>query len=96
MDTRDELTQGFKTPAHGKGVAVPETAPEKCAECKMPLHGPRDYHPFAACELFKHLHRSDTVEANLQAVVEYGMKAQEKGLTAEQAMRDMTIVIRQS
>ena len=65
----------------------------KCHGCGMVTHGPRDYHPFAACELFKTIRNGDTVEANIRAVVEYGMKAQQQGVSLEVAMRDLTKVL---
>lgn len=42
-----------------------------CAECGMP--GKADeYHPYAACLMFKQCHSSETVQANLDAVIAYG------------------------
>lgn len=35
-----------------------------CADCGMPCT-PREYHPYAACLMFKACHNSDTVRANL-------------------------------
>jgi hypothetical protein len=63
-----------------------------CAGCGMLLSSPRDYHPFAACELFKRLRNGNQVEANLRAVVEYGMRAQASGLSLDDAMHDITKV----
>lgn len=47
-----------------------------CGECGMPVL-PYQYHPYAACLMFKACHHSGTVEANLQAVIE---KGREEGL----------------
>lgn len=38
-----------------------------CAECGMPCD-PAEYHPFAACLMFKACHDSSVVRANLDAV----------------------------
>lgn len=42
-------------------------AMQPCGECGMPCH-PRDYHPYAACLMFKACRNSDVVRANLDAV----------------------------
>lgn len=62
----------------------------KCHACGMVTMGVRDYHPYAACVMFRHLGQGEKVEANLRAVVEYGMRAQEAGIPIETAMRDIT------
>lgn len=62
-----------------------------CAGCGMPVNGAA-YHPYVACELFKSVKHSGTVTANIQAVVEYGMKAQRKGVSIEKAMSDISSV----
>lgn len=38
-----------------------------CGECGMPCR-PDEYHPFAACLMFKACHNSETVRANLEAL----------------------------
>lgn len=38
-----------------------------CAECGMPC-SPKEYHPYAACLMFKACHNSETVRANLDFV----------------------------
>jgi hypothetical protein len=63
----------------------------KCARCGMNLLSATDYHPFAACVMFQGLKDGDRVEANIKAVIEYGMKAQAAGISAEQAMRDIRL-----
>jgi hypothetical protein len=47
---------------------------EPCGDCGMPCE-PGEYHPFAACLMFKACHRSDVVRANLQFVVDHGKGA---------------------
>ncbi len=42
-----------------------------CGECGMPGRA-NDYHPYAACLMFKACHSSEVVRANLDAVVEHG------------------------
>lgn len=67
---------------------------KKCATCGMNLLSSTDYHPHVACQLFRQTHSSDKVESGLKSVIEYGMKAQKLGLSSEQAMRDITKVIK--
>lgn len=38
-----------------------------CGECGMPCR-PDEYHPFAACLMFKACHNSETVRANMEAL----------------------------
>lgn len=64
----------------------------KCHGCGMPTSSLREYHPFTACALFEQTRNSRSVLANLKAVVEYGMEAQRRGLTASEAMEDLTKV----
>lgn len=40
---------------------------EPCGDCGMPC-APGEYHPYAACLMFKACHNSETVRANLQAL----------------------------
>lgn len=65
-----------------------------CSQCGMTTHGPQDFHPFAACLMFKECGNGNTVEANLQFVVEYGMKAQRRGLSIAEAMHEASKVRR--
>lgn len=46
-------------------------ADERCTECGMPCES-TDYHPYAACLMFKACHNSATVKANLDGVVAFG------------------------
>ena len=48
----------------------------RCAECGMETK-PGEYHPYAACLMFKASHSSDVVRANLGAVIEHGEKRAE-------------------
>ncbi len=43
-----------------------------CAQCGMSTEGPADYHPYAACLMFAACRNGDVVQANLDAVVQYG------------------------
>jgi len=65
---------------------------KKCGCCGMPTNGAVEYHPYAACLMFHQTHSSIVVEANLKAVVEYGMLTAELGISLEDAMRDITKV----
>lgn len=56
-----------------------------CTECGM-RSKVGEYHPYAACLMFKASHSSNIVRANLQDVVEYGMRAQQAEVTARDAM----------
>lgn len=51
----------------------PEDMPA-CGDCGMPCK-PGEYHPYAACLMFKACHNSDTVRANLEAVAEQRTRA---------------------
>lgn len=39
-----------------------------CQDCGMVVRTPTEYHPYAACLMFKACHDGDTVRANLEAV----------------------------
>ena len=65
-----------------------------CAGCGMLTESPREYHPWAVCELFKATRNSRITFANIAAVVEYGMKAQKAGVSIEDAMRDFNLVLK--
>lgn len=67
----------------------------KCAQCGMLTLSAVDYHPYAACVIFARTRQSDKVESNLKAIVEYGMAAERAGVSAEQAMRDIRLVLKQ-
>lgn len=54
---------------------------------------PRVYHPYAACLMFQQTHSSEAVQANLAAVVAFGMSAQRAGVTLEQALADFNRVL---
>lgn len=43
-----------------------------CQVCGMVTKGPTDYHPYAACLMMQACKNGNTVQANLDAVVEYG------------------------
>ena len=64
----------------------------ECAECGMMTNHPAQFHPFAACMMFAYGHNGKQVQNNLRAVVEYGMKAQRKGVSLDDAMRLITTV----
>lgn len=59
----------------------------------MTTESTREYHPWAACELFKATRNSRSVIPNIAAVIEYGMKAQKAGVSVEEAMRDFNLVL---
>lgn len=63
-----------------------------CMGCGMLTASPREYHPWAVCELFKATRNSTSVRGNIRAVIEYGMKAQKAGVSIEDAMRDFNLV----
>ena len=64
---------------------------ESCSGCGMILAGPRVYHPHVACVLFRASRNSSEVDANLRAVVEYGMRAQAAGVPLGTAMCDFPV-----
>ena len=53
----------------------------------------RAYHPYAACLMFQQTRSSEATQANLAAVVDYGMKAAKAGVTLEQALADFNAVL---
>lgn len=65
-----------------------------CTHCGMLCDNVAAYHPFAACELFKRLRSGEKVEANIKAVVEYGMKAQDRGVSITEAMNNVSSVLK--
>lgn len=71
--------------------SVDDSQMDRCA-CGMLIAGPREYHPHAACTLFKQLKSSEHVFHSLSAVVEYGMRAQRAGVDLDQAMHDFGTV----
>lgn len=64
-----------------------------CADCGMRTETLREYHPHVACRAFKVELNSDTVRANLRAVVEYGMMAGRAGVSLDDAMADFNTVL---
>lgn len=58
----------------------------------MPVAGPAEYHPYAACLMFQACHNSKTVWANLEAAVEFGTHIEAKGLDIDQAMHNTALV----
>lgn len=54
------------------------TAADPCLECGMLVRGD-DYHPYAACLMFRGCHDSETVQANLDAALQ-SVRFEEKGL----------------
>jgi hypothetical protein len=53
-----------------------------CAECGMPV-STNEYHPFAACLMFKACHNSETVKVNLDAVLAQGRADMHKEVNDE-------------
>lgn len=49
---------------------MPDPHPTPCPECGMPTNG--EYHPYAACLMFRACKDSKTVKANLDAVLREG------------------------
>lgn len=66
---------------------------DHCAACGMAIEAPA-YHPYLACVAFKALQDGNKVQANLRAVVEYGMKAAEAKVSIDKAMQNISRVIR--
>lgn len=54
----------------------PLTTNERCTQCNMQCE-PGEYHPYAACLMYMQCVNSETVRANLAAVVEHGRAAHE-------------------
>lgn len=60
----------------------PDFDAKPCTECGMPCD-PGEYHPFAACLMFKACHSSDTVRANLEAVRQASQARADGGVARE-------------
>jgi hypothetical protein len=60
----------------GSIMSEQPTTEGRCAECGMPC-APGEYHPFAACLMFRECHSSEMVRLNLQAVVDHGRSSPE-------------------
>lgn len=65
-----------------------------CSQCGMAETTPPAYHPYAACLMMQAARNGRVVDANLRAVVEYGMKAQAAGVSLDTAMRDVRFASR--
>lgn len=63
-----------------------------CRACGMADTDAPAYHPYAACLMMQAARNGRTVEANLRAVVEYGMKAHAAGISLDEAMSDIRSV----
>lgn len=46
---------------------------ETCGDCGM-VCGRNEYHPFAACLMFKACRNGEQVRANLEAVIDHGRR----------------------
>ena len=64
-----------------------------CNQCGMSTTNVPKYHPYAACLMFRGAGNGRTVEANLRGVVEYGMKAMALGVSLDDAMNDISLVV---
>lgn len=51
-----------------------------CAKCGFVLAHPNEYHPYAACLMYKQCKNEDVVRSNLKAVVDFGA---EQGATVD-------------
>jgi hypothetical protein len=58
-------------------VRINEIEFDKCAECHM-LVSPSEYHPYAACVLYKQLGQADKVKSCLDSIIEYATRSQLK------------------
>jgi len=84
------MTTPKATAAHPLGEAAGST----CSHCGMVTKSMREYHPYAACLMMKASGNGNAVEANLRAVVEYGMNAQKRGLSLDVVMRNIAALRR--
>lgn len=61
----------------------------RCAGCGMTLKEPYEYHPYAACELFKATGSSESARLNIRAMIRYGMDAERQGVSLDDACGDL-------
>ena len=64
-----------------------------CSQCGMSGTEAPKYHPYAACLMFRGVGDGRTVDANLRAVVEYGMTVQKHGISLDEAMSNLSAVV---
>jgi hypothetical protein len=86
MQTENDTSKPETELKHEAGEGCPGAT---CSACGMLVGLHRNYHPHAACLMFRECHNGNTVDANLRAVVEYGMRAQAAGVSLEKAMDDI-------
>lgn len=65
---------------------------KKCKNCDMLLSNDTEYHPYAACVMYRQTGQSEKVGNWLEQIVRYGMMAQEQGVSLGDALRDITKV----
>ena len=75
-------------------MTTPSGLPTSCHFCGMADAGAPRYHPYAACLMMMAAKNGNTVEANLRAVVEYGMRAERSGISLDAAMADISLTQR--
>ena len=78
---------------HNKGDKM-ETgeAVTTCAECGMIISRRGEYHPYAACLIFKACGSGSETRANLSRVVDYGMRTSKQKRSLESGMLNLTNV----
>ena len=57
--------------------------PSRCGSCGMEIEHPREYHPFAACLMFKGGGHPDQVRANLVSVAFFVSDVKEQERASE-------------
>jgi hypothetical protein len=64
----------------------------RCCSCGMQMEAVSEYHSWAVCVLFLHTQNSNEVRSGIRAVIEYGMEAQKKGASLDDAMTNVHTV----
>lgn len=60
----------------------------ECKSCGMICKHPTEYHPMAACLMFKACHDGEVVRANLSAVAEEAVRLERERVAIEQRAHD--------
>jgi hypothetical protein len=64
-----------------------------CYECGMVTKTPCEYHPWIVCDMFKAIKNGDGVRAAIRDVIEYGAKAERYGISVDDALANLNLVI---
>jgi len=80
-------------PAAATALPAAMSERRRCAECGMQLVSPNEYHPYAACAMYRQEKDAHAVRMNIKAILEHGKATSEKNdgriAELEQALRGL-------